>query len=377
MDTQKLLAIVNDVLKEHVTNSTPTLMSEMRARVAQNTPQGFQLALEEKTKLTTAFNSSRTNDYPPSDARLLVEIGGDGFVGTSASARIDRVFSGNSFELVETLDQYVSDYNTFVSKLTQLKSSLEALGMTAYERENFEIGLTVPTELDDLQVVVSKLNIWDRFLVACSEIAGYEGEDKVTRLARVDNGSFIFFVPKDPSVAQIVDLVLAHAAALYLGIKKIQKARLEVENLEIDQQVKKKTLANLKQAEVKKREEYVEKVTTEVFDEVYKGQDDRKEELRGQFGTFFKLILKFVQQGVEPEVAPPSKADESTTEEEMAEVVAHAKDLKKLYSEPLEQRLLAFNAKVTDEEMQDLENNPSDESKPEPKKPKSKPDTEK
>lgn len=363
MDTQKLLAITNDIIQDHESRGLSGLLNDLRARITENTPEAFQQADQIREQLSAIFIESPVNDYTPSYTRIMNSIGALGLVGADGKNRLDAIFNGSSLQLQPALEKYVNDYSAFIDKIIRSRDGLNGLGIKPFVRDAFEIGLSVPNTIDDLQEVSKKLKIWDRFLVLCSEIAG--DEDTVTRLSRLNNGSHEFFVFKDLPVANIVDFTLAHAYLLYMGMKKIQKTQLDVENLEIDQEIKKKTLQDLKEAEIKKQEEFTQEITTSLFTKSYRGKAERKEELEGQYGVAFKVVLKYMQEGVEAEVGtPPPTGEDAQEAKKVEEVVAHTRQLKQLYAEPLETRQLAFEVKVTEVEANRIGAKPRGSSSP-------------
>ncbi|MDQ5972385.1 MAG: hypothetical protein QG553_544 [Patescibacteria group bacterium] len=357
MDTQKLLTVLEDIVEYDAKVNLRGRLTEIESQLAQNNAEAFKAAEEMRDELYQQLGAAPTNTYPPSLYSIIVELDGEEFVGNGALSELEEIFSGSSLSITGRIGDYRASYTQFLDHASGLRGGLVTIGITPYRSLNYQVGLTIPSDQADIRDVAERLKNLDIFLRTCSEVVG---EDGTSNIVRVDNGSIILFLAETIPVAKAIDVVLKHVLKLYQEVQKIQKTRLEIEGLGIDNEIKRQTLEKLKEGEASIKNACIGEARLEVFELHKNGASGReKAELESHFETAFSLVLKDIQEGVKVEVIPPTASaakDGSIREPALQKSLASKnQELRTLYSGTPEAKQLPFSVKVTKEEIKELD----------------------
>jgi hypothetical protein len=364
MDTERLLKVLKDVQAIESKSSISESLSSIQTYIAQNDTAGYEQLQLVKAKLDKVLEQSVTNTYTVTDSQILEHIGGTKFVGVGAKRNLTEILNENRLNVVTTFTAYAQEYTTFTQLVNTLISNLELANFVAYQNENFEVSFIVPSELNNLQQLSTYLSRWERFLETLLEIA--DSEDKTVRLTRLNNGSLEFFVQEGETVIRLLNHVLTNIAKLYIEVLGIEKMRQDIVGKKLSNE--QKMLKLLEEDLNKKKEEFVEETSKDIFKNTKHIPSDKKPELKSIFSNLLKVVLSYIQVGIKIEVSPPSATDtnadtsesgQALFKETVAGVIGTTQELRQLYENDSAQRKLPFSLDIDEELLEKDEKNRS------------------
>lgn len=359
MDVQKLYRVADDILKEITANDVAGLFANLSSYISQNTTASLDSATETQEKLNAVFDSSVTNQYAPSYREIVQQLDATNYVGEGGKIALTQILSGSPLSLVANLQSHIENFNQVVDKLRRLTESLNAINITPYQSDLFEIGYVIPTDLNDLSYISKRLTYYSKFISLSSAIAGEK--DTVIRLERVSNGSLEFFVVGSIAVAKVVDKVLSRVVELYKELETIKQMKADTEN-KMAQTLKTKAdiLKALVATEKELSEKFVDNTVKDVMSD-YSGDKDSKQEIKVQLGVTIKTLLDDIQNGIQVEITPPEVVQTGDVEtsgdltKTHANIKATNAELIGVYSLSKEDRRLPESLSATQEEEKELE----------------------
>lgn len=357
MDTERLLKVIRTIVEDEAAEVDP-LLADLVTYTSAATPESQDQAEEARQRLFAFLATSPVNDLAPSYDKLIHQTGGQQYTGTGIRTAVVAILDDGSLNSSTKLEAYVAAYRAFISRITTVLSTFAEMNITPYSSDDYEIGFIVPVELSEMIVLGERMKKWDRFVVICGQITGASSPS--VRVSRVSNGSVELFLAQSMSVALVVGSTLKGLMALYQQFLQIQKTQLEIESLGLDNEIKTKTLETLQEGKNELEERCLTQTADEVFEQHYKHTKGgaTKPELRTQFSVALRIIARDIQQGVEIEVSVPDNSaseEDDPTQESNRRLIDNNSELKQIYSQPLERRLLPFEVKIRADELRKLE----------------------
>lgn len=359
MDTERIFRIIKDILVDEKNLTVPTFLDQIGSHISQNNSSGYASAkaladeLSNKiTQNTTSYNFSKT------ELEILRKIGDAGFFGTGLISELTDVLFLPSYEGVARVNIYKKERADFILKIQKLETNLADLGITEYRPENSEIGIILPNEHDDSDLVYKKIKEFEQLVKVAQELIG--SDETQVKINRVSNGSLEFFTSQPVAVIMVITTILANISQIWDKIATLKKRQIDTENdkiLGVSTKVKIKKALEEEIALIKK--EIEEELPQRIVDQ-YAGKNlskERKNEIRNHIRAKAKLIFTWFEIGIEIDIIPVKLESNDDTPEQDAEakkVLSEIKTtnqlLKKIYDLPSEIKKLPFPLDAEDNE---------------------------
>ena len=347
MNTERLhviaRAVVDDIeeckLKkrlEQLTNQLQNLVND------PSQPQHQQNVSERLKDISEELKESKSNSFPPTWKQSLNNLGWDGLLGNQLLETLNEIFSRNQITpsiAYEEVNEIKDKINTLESAFSHLIDSFEALGIGADDLNpgECELGVLVPRDfvknkLEDLGKELHELNkIFDIF----SEIA--TGSRPGFEIREISSSDLSFFLDILPEVAVCMAVSIERIIATYKRILEIRKLRSELNEVGVP---KSKTKSIEEHANTMIDDE-IEKISSQVLDEYYVGENKRKNELNVELKHALKDIAARIDRGfnIEIRVEPIEENEEEVDEkngkrkQNINQILESAKTLKYLKGE--------------------------------------------
>lgn len=303
MNVFKLLNVLKDISIEDKAFNTKEKLDQLHSFITQN---NIEESDKKKNEIYSFLENSVTNNYTESNLEIIRILKGENFLGKSSKNYIENIFSSENYKLLSRLAEYSKDRENFINKVNALIAGLENFGFEPhFSNKEYEIGLLLPEEFNNLEKSYKALETWDKFLKVISEIAGEERSNEISILS---NGTLEFFILKTGIIASALDLILNKLADLYLKLQKIQKNKKELKFLD-----NKNIEKELQNAEKEIYNKFLEDVLNKVL-LIYKGEAGRGNELKIELENNLKKVLRLTEAGakieiITPEIEEPEQPD--------------------------------------------------------------------
>lgn len=314
MDTEKLLRVLNDARNDEKGLGISAKIDEVRNLLAQNNPTGFGSAHEKLTALILLAEGSAVFDFRPTESSLLETVGGAAYFGQGLVGKLREVAETRSFEQMGKLDEYRAARTAFVSKMDKLVTSLNELGVKEYRPEEWEVGITLPDEAADADKLVSVLTDLRKLFVVLAEASGETTAP--IKITRAGNGTIELFSLQSVGVAVLFTTLLNNVGDIWEKIGKLKNEKEEVSKKNHFDKDTKDGVHKLIDEQIKKLRD---EITNEMPDRIMKAakvklKDDRSNEVRNQIRASLKVVLAWLQVGIELEVTPVRVQETKTAE---------------------------------------------------------------
>ncbi len=233
MEVSKLYNVILDITNENLNTNATNLLNELTTGIAQNQAQVITNAM---SRLEENLSHSVFNVYPPSNFKILIEIGAEKYVGVALLNHIKNLLTTNTFnvnQIVTDLGNFNQQRQTYLNSLSALKDNFKNLGFKPhfYRDEIYEVGVLLPAQYthDKIATISKELQQWDKIIKSFKELLGEESAD--TKLSLVNNGSFEFYIQHGPTMALCFVMTLDRLAALYKKVIEIRDARTKLKSL--------------------------------------------------------------------------------------------------------------------------------------------------
>ena len=238
MKLEKLHNLIYDLNEEVIANELAGTLSKYHqalaqsiAQPAEDTSNAFTAATEQ---LDSAVQDSVADKLPPSDKRMLEQIGGSRYFGSQLRARLKAIIEEQSPTpglAVTEIQKFTASATKFYSTLATLLGALDQLNidMDFTGTNEYEIGVTLPPKIfkDNLDDFSKELKRVDRHLRAFGELAA--DDPSSCRIRAVADGSVDLFLSALPEVAAVIADSIQQLAILYLLILKIRTSRQDLQ----------------------------------------------------------------------------------------------------------------------------------------------------
>lgn len=348
MDTEKLLRVLNDVRSDEKGLGITAKLDEIRNLLSQNNPNSFGGARGKLNELLSLVEKSVAFDFRPTESSLLGAVGGSPYFGQGLAEKLKEVMGAQSFEQMGRVDEYRSARNSFNTKIERLIANLNELGIEEYRPGEWEVGITLPedaVDADRLTDVLGKL----RHLFSALATASGETPAPI-KITRASNGTIELFSLQSVEVAVLFTTLLCNASEIWEKIGRLKGDKKAVDDAKHYDKETKDGMHVLLDNQIKKLRN---EITDEIPEKVMKAAKVKKfdngidKEIRNQIRASLKVILGWLQVGIELEVTPirvKDAAAEKPTDKKEAEMLATAAKtnltLREIYKLPLEVRAL-------------------------------------
>ena len=240
MDSSKLINILFDIQSEEDEHKPTTSLNNIVANYeqlrSQNNPAHSKALQDNLKALEKLKDSSVFNLYPPSDIKLINEIGGKEFLGANIYGFVSNIINKESFineESFKELTEFQTKRNEFIQTITQLRTHLDKLGVKPhFHSESYEFGILLPDDnkTNSIPEFEKRIHRWNIILKHLNEITGEKKED--AQISFVNNGCLEIFIENPEVTLTSIAVILERLAALYKRIMEIRSLRLKMETYE-------------------------------------------------------------------------------------------------------------------------------------------------
>lgn len=216
------------------------------------------------------------------------------------------------------------------------------MGIQEYRSNSYEIGIVLPTDLDDTTDITKYISQFERLIIAITEVIGEK--QKAVKINRLSNGSLEFFSPQSVEVALEITNLLLNIVNISSTIISIRK---ESEKMEVDQSLSSELKKDMKKAfndEINRiRKRVIDELPKEILKK-HKKESDNDLSTRIRFAI--KAVFRWIEIGIELDVTPIRlKSSEELTEgsEERDKLIKDTNsEISEIYDLPIEQKKLPF-----------------------------------
>lgn len=299
MNTERLhnlLHIIkNDFDKLDIISLSQNFVNTFTQNIQQPAPPHSQNFTTAKANLQNALSECYSNNFVPSQYKMLQKIGGDKCIGIGLLEEFEKIMNENILtpgDAVQKVGEHLKRLNKFFAAVQNALTSFETLGIEfEYTKDSeYEIGFLLPCKLfnNDLEGLQKEVNLINRHMKSIGEIAGQDTSSPQIR--SFSSGSLEVFLNALPDVAQCIGECIEKITLLYLAILQIRKHRVELKKEKVPQ----KDLDPIEKYEKQRVKQEIEKLT-----------ENRENELKGHLRKAIEFFANRIDKGVDIEVAPP------------------------------------------------------------------------
>lgn len=245
MDIERLLSVLNDCLTDEQENNFQTLITQMQQFLAQNNVPGVD---QMKKEIFEKAEYSKMNDYSLSNQKILKHLKTDLYFSEWLILSLNTILHSEIHQVNPEFQKYVNERAQKISKLKSIKQQIEELWFQPHffsEAEKYEIGITFPTDINDLGDISKILVDWDMFLSDLWRING-DTERNKNSISMVNRWCLEFFVVWWLILAKQLGGILNIFADFLIKINSIEKIRLEIEEKKLSNASMKKWMEEQK-----------------------------------------------------------------------------------------------------------------------------------
>jgi hypothetical protein len=337
MDASKLLNILIDLTNDSEKTITDTLNALVN-NISANQPEDISINL---SNLEEDFTYSITNEYNPSNLKIMQNIGASDYYGLTGFQKLEETLNKNAYNVQKT----VADLQFFLQKRTEYinlikttSDSLKKLNIQPHFHDDntFEVGLLMPKELTDNKIikVTKELNHWDKVFKTLKELTTGSADD--TEINFVNNGSLEFFIDNGPQIAACLAVIVERVIKLYKNIVEIRITKDKLKELGV-------SLGEQKAIEKQEKDilnKGIDTISTDIIKEfaIKQIDDGRVNELKIAMKGHITYIAKCIDNGMVIEINPPEISEPAESKEtDTVEKKNEAKKLKDNYERTLKQ----------------------------------------
>ncbi|MEW6002535.1 MAG: hypothetical protein AB1638_07825 [Nitrospirota bacterium] len=324
MNTERLYNLLqiikHDFESLKIISVTKSFVSTFSQNIQQPSPQFSKDFNSAKINLKTVLSQCDSNNFVPSQYKMLLKIGGDKCTGLGLLSEFERIMNENILTPGNAVTQVQEHFNIVTKFFTAVQttiSSFETLGIKYTKESEYEVGFLLPCKVlnNDLEGLQKELNLINRHMKAICEIASRDTASPQIR--SLSSGSIEVFLNALPEVARCIGECIEKITLLYLAVLQIRKYRLELKQAKVP----KKDLEPIEKHEKTMVKDEIDKLTEEIFKKYHKEKTpNRANELKGHLRKAIEFFANRIDKGVDIEVTPPKLfSTEGSTEENPAE----------------------------------------------------------
>lgn len=330
MNAERLHAIVialnQEMTKGNVAGKVQELVNALQNVVNQAHPSHQETLAASRKAMFAAVTDTPSDKFSPTWRQILSEIGGEDFFGNKLKENIEAVFARNQITPAVAL----TELQELLNRLQNFKKALEEaasafrlfkIGDEKLVPGNCEIGALIPRDAIDNRLLdfAKELNELGFILNTFSELA--TGKKDELAIRTISSSDLLVYLEAAAPYAACVALAIERIVSIYKQLLEIPKHHAELRKLGVpDNQI-----AGIENHANKLMGDGIEKITVEIVDEFYKGNDKgRKHELTNSVRISLNRIANRIDRGfnLEVRVEPLTKRDQQTENEELQKAIA-------------------------------------------------------
>lgn len=322
MNTERLynllLIIKHDFESLKIISVAKSFVNTFSQNIQQPSPQFSKDFNSAKINLKIVLSQCDSNNFVPSQYKMLLKIGGDKCIGLGLLSEFERIMNENFLTPGNAVTQVQEHFNIVTKFFTAVQttiSSFETLGIKLLhtQESEYEVGFLLPCKVlnNDLEGLQKEVNLINRHMKAICEIASRDTASPQIR--SLSSGSIEVFLNALPEVARCIGECIEKITLLYLAVLQIRKYRLELKQAKVP----KKDLDPIEKHEKTMVKDEIDKLTEEIFKKYHKEKTpNRANELKSHLRKAIEFFANRIDKGVDIEVTPPKllPTEESTEE---------------------------------------------------------------
>ena len=229
MDAQRLLTLIDhtlaDLADHQIIEKLQMVVQQFKAYVDAPTDENSSATETAVDELLDALRECEIGKLHPLQRGMLAEIGGTTFLGSGLADRVADIW--NEAALPATHRQEYSELHAqlaqYKTQLDQVSTNLKAIGVKPYQLgpDEAEVGISIPDTLTKgtIEGVEAQLHVWNTWFGRFTELV--TADARPIRVGRFDNGSLIFWLMTNPTVALGFLAIVNSVLLAYIQVQKI------------------------------------------------------------------------------------------------------------------------------------------------------------
>ncbi|MEN9920814.1 MAG: hypothetical protein RL538_707 [Candidatus Parcubacteria bacterium] len=332
MDTNKLLQILTLLQADENEFSIQNRIEEIRNLVAQNSSDAGAQASDKTDELIKNIKDTRAAEFTLTETEILQKLGAEFYFGEGLITNLTDILMTRSFEVVGRLKSFHSERQSKYSHLTQLKNTLNELGVEPYIQTSPEVALKLPSDLLAIDEVSNRLKAFSHLLKAIQEpLRATGGEVVDIKITRMNRGSGEFFFGVPPDMALVILGILSDLATVVATAHQIKKSNPVNDNQYVSAEDKTKLNKLVEEIAEKTVKKFVEEVPARISKNM---EPQHANSIKKHIG----ILVKWIPLGIhfevvyDKQVEPVIFADnnEGKLESQKQEQLIHVRQMYKL-----------------------------------------------
>lgn len=318
MDTEKLVRVVADILKDEDAISIAKVIEDIKTSSTQNNTEGFNAAnsqLNELSKLLTEKSISFT--FSRTEQEILERLQGDRFFGQGLINRLGEILRLPSYNVLTVIDQFKTERDEFIARARKLSSSFAEMEIPAWRPGEFEIGIVLPSEQGDATDVSKKIHEFELLIKSVQELTG--SATKQVQITRVSNGSLEFFTSQPMEVVDVVSTILVNMTLIWDRVTSLRNKQTSVQDDSyISAESKKKIKKALEEDVLLVKKDIEDTLPDQIMEKASPTLDQgRKNEIRNNIRAKLKVVIAWFELGIEVDIVPVRLESTNTDPEQV------------------------------------------------------------
>ncbi len=293
------LAIQEDLKKTDSQSTLKKLVDSLQNQVSQ--PQAPQFQEQVSAQLKTFYNAlvnAPSNGFSPAWRQAIEELEIDHLLGNSLENNIREVFERNKITPSVALEEIKSMQEELVNMhdaIDKIVSGFDYFDISAEQLEpgKCELGILVPR-----QAVKNKLNSFSKELSELDGIFGTFSELAIGKrpdfeIRSISSSELNVFLEIMPPVAVCLVIAVERIITTYKQLLEIRILRKKLR----EEGVPQNQLSGVSRHANSLMSKTIDKLTPELLDKYFKGDDNRRNELSNELRFSLRKIAKRIDKG--------------------------------------------------------------------------------
>lgn len=328
MELERALDVIGKFVAElaarSLVESFAAMARSLQNAVQQSNTQNDQTFSAQLQKLYEVLDAAPSNEWPPSQRRMLEQLRLSDFTGRGLRAALDKVLSETALtrsvaaqRVNELSTQLQNQYNT----ANQLVNGFKALGIGAQaagagEESGLVLVIPAPEHRDTLEILDEDLAGFNRLLKVLGEISG-EGAAS-PRVTGLSTGSWIIYLHDAYTVVEQLGGMILTILGIMRGVSIL---RGKMKGIEDESDTLPETLDLLKKQAEARRERGLEKLAKDMASSA-KVDTGRRNQLESEMWINVEFLARKLDRGVRIEILPPETLPASVQQNKSPEDIA-------------------------------------------------------
>ena len=323
----KILIDLNQIIKsDKLTTLIQQVRDHLQNQVNQpNQPSHQTNFVNSLNKLYGALKSSAYNDFSPSWKEIIDEISGGVLFGIPLKEKFESILASNTItpaKALEDINKIFADFQSFQTAIQNILNGFNSLGIGKEELEDgeCELGYTIPRKFIDNKLSDFKTEIGELNFILNNISEAVTGEKQEYKVKTISSSDFLLYIIIGLQVANVLSKATERILNHYKQILEIKALRnqLKAKGIPANKTKGIETHVNgMMESEIKK-------ITKEVINEHYKGDDGRRNELENGLIISLNKLANRIDKGFNVEIRvkelPESEEDDKQTKEQIEKI---------------------------------------------------------